>query len=80
MFAGSWKTTSAGITAIIGALVHLYFNRNNLNEESIMIGVGGILAGVGLIFARDNDKTSEQVGLTPTPIEKPPPLPQNVIK
>lgn len=61
---GSWKTTSAGILAIVGGLAGLYFSfkTGNLNETTITTSAGAILTGVGLIFARDNNVTSEQVG------------------
>jgi hypothetical protein len=61
---GSWKTTSAGIAAVLGGLVTLYFSykAGTLNEGSITAAVTAILGGLGLIFARDNDKSSEDVG------------------
>lgn len=61
---GSWKTTSAGIAAIVGGLVALYFayKNGNLNEATVTTTVTAILGGLGLIFARDNDKSSEDVG------------------
>lgn len=62
LFKGSWKTTSAGLALIIGALVHLWFTRMHLDETSVMGGIMGILGGIGLLVARDNDKTSEEVG------------------
>ena len=61
---GSWKTTSAGIAAIVGGGVALYFSIHNgtANEATITASVTGILGGIGLICARDNDKSSEDVG------------------
>lgn len=60
----SWKTTSAGIISIIGGLVRLIFAfKTGITEEAIMTSVTTIVAGIGLIFARDNDKSSEDVGL-----------------
>jgi hypothetical protein len=61
----SWKTTSAGLTLIAGAVVHLWFSRSRLDEGSIMLALGGLFGGIGLLVARDNDKTSEQVGVDP---------------
>lgn len=60
---GSWKTTSAGIMLIIGGLVRLAFaiKAGTLTEESVMSVATGIVGGIGLMVARDNDKTSEQV-------------------
>jgi hypothetical protein len=62
--AGSWKTTSLGITTIAGAIIHLIFDvrSNGWNEADVMTAVITLLPGVGLILARDNDKSSEQVG------------------
>jgi len=60
---GSWKTTSLGILTIIGAGVHLYFNRAGISETMVMESVTAVLAGIGLVYARDNDKSSEQVGV-----------------
>ena len=59
MFTGSWKTTSAGILLIVGAITTLVFT--GLTEASIMAATTAILAGVGMLFARDNNVTSEQV-------------------
>src|ERR1035437_10767384 len=47
-----WKTTSAGIMLIVGAVVHLFFNRP-LTEPMIMMGVTAVLGGLGLLFAGD---------------------------
>ena len=48
----NWKTTSAGVIMIIGAIVHLYFNRP-LTEPMLMMGVTAIIGGLGLLFAGD---------------------------
>lgn len=55
----SWKTTSTGITMIVGAIVGLYFayKSNNLNEGTIMGGVTAIIAGVGFLFSKDSNVT-----------------------
>ena len=60
---GSWKTTSAGILTIAGGLTRLVFaiKAGNVTEEAVMTTLTAVIGGVGLIFARDNDKTSEQV-------------------
>lgn len=54
----SWKTTLAGAIAALG----VYFQ--TVPETQF---VGDILAGAGAfltgLFARDNDKTSEQIGV-----------------
>ena len=63
MFKGSWKTTSMGVLAIAGSLVHLFFNRESITEAMVMETVTAILVGIGLMFSRDNNKSSEEVGV-----------------
>lgn len=63
----SWKTTSAGLLTIAGAAANTWFNWHNLNEALVMINVTQILSGIGLIVARDNDKTSTDVGVSTKP-------------
>lgn len=55
----NWKTTSAGIAAIVGAVVAIYFahKTNNINEATISGALTAFLTGVGLIFAKDNNVT-----------------------
>lgn len=53
----SWKTTSAGIAMIAGAIVSLYFNRLDLNEVVVTTSITAILGGIGLIVAKDADVT-----------------------
>ena len=62
MFGKSWKTSSAGILAIIGGAVRLYFaiKSGQFTEEAVTTSATAILTGLGLLFARDNDVTSEQ--------------------
>src|ERR1039458_9668273 len=48
----NWKTTSAGIVMIIGAIMHLLFN-HPLTEPMVMVGVTAIVGGLGLLFAGD---------------------------
>lgn len=49
----NWKTTSAGLTAIIGAIVHMVFTHKTADENAWMITIGAIIGGLGLIFAGD---------------------------
>ena len=60
----NWKTTSSGILAIIGSITTLVFTwqKKQLSPEVVTGAAGGIVSGLGLIFARDFDKTSEQSG------------------
>ena len=59
MTSPSWKTTSAGILAIVGALVGLYFTIKNktVTSESITGCVSAILVGIGLLLAKDSNVT-----------------------
>ncbi len=60
----SWKTTTAGILAVVGGIVRFYFavKAGQVTEEAITTSLTAILSGIGLIVARDNDKSSEDVG------------------
>lgn len=51
----NWKTTMAGIIAIVGGVVALYFAAKNkkIDEATITASLTSILTGVGLIFAKD---------------------------
>jgi peptidoglycan/LPS O-acetylase OafA/YrhL len=62
---GSHKTTLAGIGAILvacGSLLQALFDGNPATEPDYPALVAAIMAGIGLIFARDNSTTSEQAG------------------
>lgn len=59
MFKKSWKTTSAGILAIVGSLVGFYFafKSGNINEGTIMALATSFLTGIGLLLSKDADVT-----------------------
>ena len=61
----SWKTTVAGIAGVIAAIataVQAQFDADPATVPDWAM-VGGLLAaGIGLLLARDNNKTSEQAG------------------
>ena len=62
---GSHKTTIAGIGAILiasGSLLQALFDGNPATEPDYAALVAAIVAGFGLIFARDNDVSSEDAG------------------
>jgi len=61
----SWKTFSAGIAAVVGGVAALWFayKSGNLNEATVTGSATSILTGVGLIFARDNNVSSVDVGI-----------------
>lgn len=61
----SWQTTTAGLgallTAIGGALPVLFDGDPTTNPDWAVL-IPAIIAGAGLLFARDNKVTSEQAG------------------
>lgn len=61
----SWKTTAAGVGAIlvaIGSALTATFDTDPATVADWGAVVAAIIAGVGLIVARDNNVTSEQAG------------------
>lgn len=62
---GSWKTTAAGIAAIVVAVascVQALFDGNPDTVPNYEVAIAAVISGLGLLFARDNDKSSETVG------------------
>jgi hypothetical protein len=59
----SWKTTSAGILSIVGGVTRAVFawKSGQFTEEAVITCATAIVTGVGLLFARDNNVTSEDV-------------------
>lgn len=58
----NWKTTMSGILSIIGGISAIWFGlkaEGGLSQEVLISGAGLILTGIGLIFARDADKSTE---------------------
>lgn len=61
----SWKTTAAGIGAIlvaVGSALTATFDADPATVADWGAVVAAIIAGAGLIMARDNNVTSEQAG------------------
>ena len=61
----SWKTTVLGVCAIIVAVCTAAIALLDGDPETavnIELVIAEIVAGLGLIAARDNDKTSEDAG------------------
>jgi len=61
----SWKTTGLGIVTIVMAIASAA--RMLLDDDVATMPdwntvVTAVVAGIGLIFARDNNRTSESVG------------------
>lgn len=68
-FSGSWKTTTAGLAAVLAVvadtLAKLTDNDSMTNPDWNLVVAFIASAAIGL-FARDNDKSSESVGATVT--------------
>lgn len=73
MLKGSWKTSATGIGMIfagLGGLCAMIAKVMNegvgvVDEQFIQgatLAIGSISGGVGLVFARDNNRSSEEVG------------------
>lgn len=64
----SWKTTACGVLGIVIAVcvgIRALIDgdpNTNLNVGEIVAAAGVMLPSVAAIFARDNDKSSEDVG------------------
>ena len=59
---GSWKTTTAGIVAIVAAVTDAVAAVLAGNPIDYARVIAAIVAGIGLITARDNGVTSESAG------------------
>lgn len=66
MMKGSYKTTLAGVGAILvagGTLIQAIFDGNPATVPAYESAIAAIIAGFGLVFARDNDVSSESAGV-----------------
>lgn len=62
----SWKTTAAGITTIVSALcgvVSALVDNSPATNPDWTTVIAAVTTGFGLIFARDNKVSSEDVGV-----------------
>ena len=62
----SWKTTTFGVLTILSALMNAamaVLDGNAATNPDWTVVITAITAGVGLIAARDNNKSSEDVGV-----------------
>lgn len=61
----SWKTTACGIIAVLmcvgTALKAMWDGDATTNPDWTLVG-STVIAALGLVLARDNDKSSEDVG------------------
>jgi len=62
----SWRTSSAGIGAILiglGGLASDYGANGHISIPALTAAFGSIITGIGLMLARDNNKSSVDVGI-----------------
>jgi|APGre2960657404_1045060.scaffolds.fasta_scaffold243246_2 uncharacterized membrane protein YhiD involved in acid resistance len=62
---GSWKTSAAGIGAVLvaaGSAMTAMFDNDPATLPDWGAVIAAVIAGVGLLFARDNGVTSEAAG------------------
>lgn len=50
----NWKTTLLGVLTLAGTAAHAYQNPASLADPTVL---AGITAGIGLIVAKDGDKS-----------------------
>lgn len=70
----SWKTTLAGISGIVGMLataVSAMLDGNPATVPQWEIVIPAVIGMAGLLFARDNNVTSEQAGANDNTPKKP---------
>lgn len=61
----SWKTTALGISTILAAvtaIVQALLDADPATNPDFTVAIAAITSGIGLIFARDNNVTSEKAG------------------
>ena len=61
----NWKTTGAGVAAIlvaVSAALTAFTDGDPATNIDFAMLISSVIAGVGLICARDGDKTSEAIG------------------
>ena len=70
----SWKTSAAGVAAIVvavGGAVQLLTDNNPSTNPDWNAVIAALMAGIGLLFSRDNDKSSEEVGAHAPKLQSP---------
>jgi hypothetical protein len=58
----SWKTTLSGIAGILAGIVMGLRALTGEGPADFAGAIAAVTAGVGLLLARDNDKSSESAG------------------
>jgi len=67
----SWKTTAGGISAILAAIAgaaNLMLDNNPATNPDWSVVIAAVTTGFGLIFARDNNVSSEEAGAAKTEV------------
>lgn len=59
----SWRTTTTGIVTVLIAVCNFVLGMVNNTPVDIATTIAAITSGLGLVFARDNKVTSEDVGV-----------------
>lgn len=61
IFGGNWRTTSAGLTMIIGSTTHLVFavRAKTADENTWTTSLLAVAGGIGLIFSRDSQASAQ---------------------
>jgi len=64
----NWKTTSAGVIMIAGAIIHLAFSihAKTANENTWTIAITSIVGGLGLLVAGDASQSAPASTQPPT--------------
>ena len=63
----SWRTTICGVLALVGPLIAQFYPEHAHHGNFI----GALGAGLGLLFARDNRVSSEDLGIQSKDVTKP---------
>lgn len=62
----SWKTTAAGVAGIVIAIascVQALLDGDPATVPNYEVALAAVITGLGLIFARDNNVSSEAAGI-----------------
>lgn len=57
----NWKTTSAGVTMIVTAVVHLVFTHKTADENTWTVSLLAVVGGIGLMFAGDSSQSQKDM-------------------
>lgn len=65
MFGKNWKTSLAGLTAVLGGLTALIKSlHDGSGTEALSTSIGMIISGIGLLFAKDAGVTGGTIPQT----------------